>query len=601
MDEMKGALPVLLAHFCIGLAGCLAYVLIRPVSAELIVPFVLGWRIRSGVLLFIGFIPALLISGILVGYALAFSKKADDLVERWSATLLVYLKGAFLVCLVCISLYVAFAEAVAPALVARNAEAVARTDDYYDLIAVARQSAGRQDYADAEAQVSAALTIWPKSPDALALLDDVRYAHAEKTGRSPATAQPQGSRGNTAAEDSVLRSSEGMKVLEALDLARNAERDLDYFNMHYYATLAWKLAPGTDPNKEEAQRIASRAWNLIAEGKDLISAESDRKLYDAKRDGYTAIQNGDYLRAYYHFMALKEDERVASPDKKDTDVDRLLEISRKGVLESYFFIDETYNMKLFESSREIFFIIRRPNGATDSVCIRGITYARAAGKDQAYLRGFEYARFDADNQLRYQINVPYVKMFPFTSAGGRAQPELLLRAIDRGREGADVVPTVISGAVPDSERNILLLDMPWEDFNLIVTANRGPDSMSLLDLMSFAGKAEQYGFPRDLYMAEMIERLADPFLMLIMSVLALILGWKFKLGQRTLFKAWWVLIVPLFPLLSLYAIETVRYLARLCIVVSLSLQQEYPLPLMLGFLALLFAGLSVYFFAQRSD
>jgi lipopolysaccharide export LptBFGC system permease protein LptF len=143
--------------------------------------------------------------------------------------------------------------------------------------------------------------------------------------------------------------------------------------------------------------------------------------------------------------------------------------------------------------------------------------------------------------------------------------------------------------------------MPWKDFNLIVTANRGPESMSLLDLFAFVGKAEQYGFSRDLYLAEMIERLSEPFLMLIMSVLALILGWKFKLGQHTLFKAWWVLIVPLFPLLSLYAIETVRYLARLCIVVSLSLQQEYPLPLMLGFLALLFAGLSVYFFAQRSD
>jgi len=56
--------------------------------------------------------PALQISGLLIGYALAFSKNASESVDRWSEQLLSYLKGAFIICLFCISAYVILAEGV---------------------------------------------------------------------------------------------------------------------------------------------------------------------------------------------------------------------------------------------------------------------------------------------------------------------------------------------------------------------------------------------------------------------------------------------------------------------------------------------------------
>jgi hypothetical protein len=41
------------------------------------------WRLREGILLFVSWMPALHISGMLVGYALSFGKN-DDAVSRWS-------------------------------------------------------------------------------------------------------------------------------------------------------------------------------------------------------------------------------------------------------------------------------------------------------------------------------------------------------------------------------------------------------------------------------------------------------------------------------------------------------------------------------------
>lgn len=125
--------------------------------------------------------------------------------------------------------------------------------------------------------------------------------------------------------------------------------------------------------------------------------------------------------------------------------------------------------------------------------------------------------------------------------------------------------------------------------------------MSLIDLFRFMEKAEKYGFSRTECLREMIDRLADPFLMLIISIYALTLGWKYRLGKNVLFKAWWILTIPLFPLLSLFIIGVVRYLSRICSIIFVGLVPQNPVLLMLIFLALCFTGMSVFFFSQRSD
>ena len=449
MAEVKRVLPVLIAHFAIGLACCAWYAFFTPVGAHLIEPFISGYRLRSLVLLFIVWMPALQISGLLVGYSLAFGKSASS-VERWSGTLLSFLKGAFLLCLACIAFYVAIADGLAPVLASRQNEAVSRTGDYEDSLDLARKAMLDGNYAMAEFQSSVALQVWKKSKEATELHEQAKYKLAlEKNGaegheKIAGIAREEVRSAPEAGALQALPGSAGMTVLQALDRAQAAMKSLDYYSAHYYSMMAYRLAPGTDPNREKALKVGSAAWNKIGEGLASAKMGEDRELYETKRRGYDAIQSGDYLSAYYIFKELYDKGHAPGSKKSDPDVERFLTVSKQGMLSSFFFMDETGNIKQFEAARNVFFVIRRKDGSSDAVFSRGVSWVRSGGMDVAYLRDLEFVRIGWDGSIQYRIAVPYSKMFPYPGEGG-AQPELLLHAVDRNRKGVETVPPAACG------------------------------------------------------------------------------------------------------------------------------------------------------------
>jgi hypothetical protein len=627
MTDTKRVFLVILAHYLVAFAACLAFVFSQAVPPELVAPYVASYRFWRGVLLFAHYMPALQISGLLVGYALAFKSHADEQVDRWSGLLIDYLKGAFVLCIVCLTAYFVMAEGVSPYLRTKQQSAVNRCADYREFVAVAKASLEANDPGSAEIRLEAALQIWPKSAEATKLLDRCQYLRAQASGGETADAKKPGAApgkdGGTAegqgAEPSAGKGSEakaaskqpavaeplaaedkGITALEALDRSAAATAKHDYFNAHYYAMLAWRLARDTDPNKALALRKAAEAWNHVSEGTDKFTEQGEISRYQTKREGYEAIQNGDYLKAYYVLLAEYDKEKASKTKKIDPDVERFLEVARTGLLESFFFIDETTNIRLFESARDVFFVNRRSDDTLDAVFIRGMTFMRTAGKDVAYLRDVEIARLGRDGKTVWRIAVPYAKMFPFEREG-QSRPELILHAVDRNRAGGDVLPEVLEGEIPAQERSILLLDMPYRDLDLVVAANRGVSGMTLIDMFRFSKTAEKYGFSGALYQREIINRIAEPFLILIISIYALILGWKYRLGKNVFFRAWWALAIPLFPIITLFVIETVRYLARLCVVAFVGLAPGNALVPTIAFLTVCFVLVSVAFFAQRSD
>ncbi len=595
MAEGKRVVPSLLAHYLVGLAVCFAYAFSQTDSTGLIPPFIFSYRVRTAVILFSSFMPALQISGILVGYALSFSRRADENVSRWSQSLFSWLKEAFGITLIALGVFVLMAEGISPVMAARREAAKARSEDYRDYLTVSRMALIRGDPKEAEFRIRSALGIWKDSPEALKISEECKLRLAERAGgKDVPDATP-------APDPLTAGSPSGLTVVEAMDRSIAAEKALDFYNAHYYATLAARLAKPNDPNREAALRMASNAWNRITEGSDALRSKGDARLYDDKQKGYQAIQSGDYLTAYYAFLGLSVDDDAKGDGKHDPDIARFLEVARRGVLESFFFIDETESLRLFESSRDLFFLLHRPDGGTDAVFVRGVTYTRSSGSDVAYLRDLELARFDRANRLQYRMRVPNAKMFAFAPDGTDPRPQVLLRAVDRARSGVRVAPSVLEGVAPEQDTSVLLLDMPYRDFNLIVSANRGPSTMILADLFMFADRAGKYGFERESYLREALTRLADPFLMLIISVLALVAGWKYRLGKGSLFMAWWALVLPLFPICSLLAIEVVRYLAGLVIVAFVAVMPDRAMTFTAVALGCLFAASSMYFLSQRSD
>ena len=586
---------MLYAHFFAGLVLSVIVTVNTVVPAALLPPFIISYRIRTAVLAFVQYLPPLYLSGLLIGFTLSFSSHADEQVQRWSGKLLAFLKSSFAIMLVVIGCHVVLTEGVAPIARARMAAAVSRSEDYHEYLRMSREMLRNDEPRTAEQLVLSALDIWKNSPEAVKLLDDIRYRSAEKYGVGT-NEEPDGY-----PEGLVLEEFSGMTVLDALDISEGAARELDFFDAHYYAMLAHRLSRPDDPLRERALRMASDAWNRIVEGTDLLRSRDDISLYAAKRAAYTALNQGDYLTAYYEFLDLHTADIARDDRKRDPDLERFLELARKGVMETFFFIDETRQLRAFESARNVVFTVKRPDGGTDAVYAAGVVYTRVSGRDVVYLRDFELIRHSRYLQLEYHIRVPFVKMFAYSREGEADRSEFLLQSVDRSGERARQRPVVIAGAPEAQDLSVLLLDLPYRDFSLIVSANRGAASMNMLELVRFHDRADQYGYEPRIYLREVISRLSEPFILLILSVMALIAGWKYRLGNGVLFKAWWLLMVPLFTVISHLVIQIVRFYAGLCIQYFVITAPALAMLLSLVFLAVCFTGVSLYFFAQRSD
>lgn len=595
MNEARRSIPVVLAHFIIGFIICITYSFFQPVPSVLLPPFIFSWHFYTGLLLFFEVLPALMLSGILVGYSLSFGKLNRVDVRRWSPVFLEYLKGAFVVSLVCIGLYVVCIEGVAPFLESGKKGSEAKSSDYHDYMLVARNAVSKNDFVKAESPLWSALQIWSSSEEALLLNEKVQYGKA-----SALDALPSEKKQLDYTDPGPEQGSASLDVLTNIKLAREAISSVDYFSAHYYAMQAWRLASNMDPNKMVAMEIASEAWNLIGAGVTRLAEAGEASIYDTKLVGYSAIQNGDFLKAYYIFLTLQE--RIKNEEGQlDTDVDKFLEISKQGILKTHFFTDELVHLQLFESSRNIFFIIRSADGTLDAIFIGGITYTRSSRRDIAYLRNLEIVRFNNANETVFHIGTEYAKMFPYRGLDSVDRPQVLLRSIDRQHEGDGIFSNTISGLPTEQDLIMQVLDMPYKDFSLVVSANNGLETMQLIEIMKFITKAERYGFSKEPLFVELLNRLSEPFILMILSVFSLILAWRFRIAQNRIFKAWWIMAVPVFPFVSLYTVTFIRYCTRVCNSLVVKLFPSYSIFLILGGLFILLFGVSIYFFSQRSE
>ena len=96
MPEMlKGWLSILI-HFAIGLGCCLIYVFCFK-KIDVLPQFLLSRKLAETGILFIRIMPSLLVSAILIGYAVIFGTCGQNTVPRFSNILLHYLKEAFII------------------------------------------------------------------------------------------------------------------------------------------------------------------------------------------------------------------------------------------------------------------------------------------------------------------------------------------------------------------------------------------------------------------------------------------------------------------------------------------------------------------------
>lgn len=407
-----------------------------------------------------------------------------------------------------------------------------------------------------------------------------------------------------------------MTVLQMIEKARELFASKDFFGAHYLSVEAERLCGPNDPNIFEAKDMANQAWNRLqsAQKEELTAGNL---FFRKKWEGYKALNSGNFEEAYYIFNDLAmEDERKA----RDPDVARYLKISRDRLLEQFFFIDETYDASRFESSKNVYFSIRHPNGGYDIILIRGVTEVGGSGGMVRYLRGLELFSFDEYGQFKYSVSTPYAKMkaldvktlglyesqrLGLTSAI-KSIPYIMMRSVSRNSREQKNEPVYEYNGTQEYasilSKNQLYLPIPYEDISLILLSAAGKGNLNPFSLNRLARKAPDYGYSSEVFSVESLNRIFYPFMLLIIFIFVASVAWNYRLSAGAIFKFKWIFILPVLNLVFYFLERLIEYLIKVLNLVFIAMAGT-ELALLAGicvYVALLIA-VSVVFLARKND
>ena len=391
----------------------------------------------------------------------------------------------------------------------------------------------------------------------------------------------------------------GYTIRQLLERSKEAAEKKQWFDAHYWAQLAVDACDGTNTNLPAATQAANYAWkqlNLPVE----FDNSAEREYYKKKREGYKAYVSGDDLKAYYIFLSLGESP---AEKRKDPDVIKFFELAKENVENQYFFFDETENMNQLADSQNVYFTLDYPDGTSNVFYISKSMDIKRDGGLVRYLEDFNVIHYDSNGDFRYSFHVPYAKVTAqlvseidessHASLGisrkWKSVPVITLQSVDRTTEGViskpvfefdrtgipvhildklgmkaleeeDSMTSVISFVnVPKS--TMMILPMPFSDFHVINEASSGADTMSLLSLYKFLPDAVEYGFSKEVFVENFLQRITYPFIALIMLILCASIAWNYRIDDpKEIFKFRWILLIPALGTITLFIFSAFRYL-----------------------------------------
>lgn len=571
---------------------------IFPGEAAPVPYFSRSWRIIRGLLDFINLFPALVMSALVIPFGRA--ALAEEEYTSFSPRFFQIIKGPVITAICAAVVYGVLFFLALPLL--RDQELNKRSEG--NLYRLARERAhvhGQEgEWLEAARFIAICDRIWPNSPEMSGLKDQAAihleaYRFEEDKDRAAARTEAAGDvRG---AGVSVLPGQrQPVNVTEALVMGKAALAEERYFDAHWLATLAGRIAGPDSLEAADAARLAGLAWSAV---QSLAPTARESRLYAAfrlKQSGYEAMVSGDWIRAYYIFQELL----TLSPD--DPDAANFFVKSEQGAREVAFFIEE---MELAMGEVLTGAVFSLPVSGANGRPRRGVLrFSGLSGfSDYSYGIGLEYISFDGNARPVSRVEAPYAKILPIRP-GDQPQTAVLMQALDRHDRNhrwgplwaADpVLPPLPEEAAPGETQ--LLLDISYEDFLLLSRTRRGLDNLQLGELFSAARHLGSAGYLPEVFEAEIVYRLSVPLFFLPLSILSIVIGWQFRAKRRPRY-----IFIPLLPLLPL----VFNGLIRLCrnilnttgIWAVISLGFSATLGIFIAVLALLFV-LSLIFLAAQ--
>ena len=592
MHKISRFFPYLFVHFLLGLIASFAYVFFMPIKETVLPVSLFSWKIRESILLFIFYFPFIYTSALIFAYPIIFGKFGPAKMQRRSSAMIRFIQHFFIFSLAVLSFYVVLAEAVKPILMEYQSRSVYQALTHKEYTKLAKEAYDRNDYSQAEDHIDRALSIWPQSEDAMKLNEMIKIA-GEKLSLDKTDSVL---RKNISEEDNISMTAES-----ALKRAEMAALAFDFYTAHYYAKLAMQTFQDGNPLKIDAENLAVRAWAEVEKGLASYKDAPSIALYKSKKAAYETLQRGDYIKAYYSFLQIDSSMRASNPDKKDPEVERFLNLSRVELEKNVFFTDELKNIPNFIMRGDISFTVGEHSHESAVIKIHGISHGSSTLRNEIYLMNVLYTRLGISNAEKWSIIIPYAKLIEVVDDEGKNRLMLQICSVDRYSEENTVYPKVLSGEIPRENAHNILLPMTMTDFILIEKSISGPSAMKISDLYYFSLIAEKYGLKKEAYLSEVLYRLTEPLLLLIVSLLVLILAWRFRVSPGRRLNKRLFLFSPLCPFLSYILMETLRYIFKLQIAFFVCLTPRYVSLIVFGLpvIALIFLIITLVY--QRSE
>ncbi|MCR5400934.1 MAG: hypothetical protein K6E78_04985 [Treponema sp.] len=576
-----------------------------------------SYKLCISVIYFCKFLPAILATAFLMGWAFDFGENYQGSRERFSPSMLNRYKFLLLSALCLVFILTIFSEIVVPEAnrKMKTYEEMPRLEDEYKRYARNLYETERYELAREFAHL--AVEIDPSDKDAVEIMDKAHIAAKKiETVRSKNSnidlteILPSRIDLTVISEDIKIKNTYSEPYIYYLK-AEECYKNKDYFNAHYFAQQALTLTNPKDVNYSKMKDIAALSWNEISKTR-FSGTSQEQEIFAKKFEGYCALLENDNLHAYYVFKHLNDSEKRLS---LDPDVERYLEIAQERLTKQYFFTDETINLQNFENAQNICFKIPHPDQTTDIYFIKGITATGKKANLTQYLRGLSIYTIDQEGNYLSGSYTPYAKLKEIStsifddyakkqlniSENLKTVPYIILNSVDRQQEGK------INSAIPVKGQNrftegYIILPMEFNDLFILKEVSKGISNMNLSSSFKFLQMAEKYGYAKETYLISIFNRLLYPLFLLICFILLGIGSWHGRLPPNSIFKFKWIIVFPIFILIDylLYQFFYFGFKQLNCSIMGLA-GVDYSILLGSIIYAMIFVTVSVVFCACKNS
>jgi len=485
------------------------------------------WRLIKGMLEIFNFFPALALSALVIPFGLAsfeenYASFSDMFFKRLVSSVITAIIAAGVYCLIFFLAY---------PYVKSNEENMRFSGALYDLAKKnAFDSRDEGEWFEASQFIAICDRVWINSPE----LADLRTEVTSATGGylyegRPASRFSSPGTPHTVEVTSLSDDFQPVDATEAIEMARTAFENERYFDAHWLSNLGERLAVRGSAQAANAVRLASESWNMISSLAPNQAELRNFDLYNLKLSGYLAMGTGEWIRAFYIFQELM------SLTPADPDVSKFLAASEQSAKRTAFFIDE---MEL--STGEIL------NGAVFSIPgedeRKVLRFASLTlSDDVAYGFGFDYMNIDDNSSLRANASSRYVKLVPFTM-DGKHRILAMTHALERSNEDIFYNSIWTLGSEPAGG---IILDISYEDFQLLAKVRQGLSKLQLNDLFIVAENLDNSGYVNQIFEAEILNRLGSALFFLPIAIFIIIIAWRYRARKKPRYL--FVLMLPALP------------------------------------------------------